>query len=92
MTTKEERIRVASSIPEPRLNYQVRLLVDDNAPDAESYYGVHRRYETIGTLQQVIAHASREVKEDRLCGADIYVYDYQERCWSRVTGFFGYEE
>lgn len=76
MATTQESLDVES--------FEIRLLADDNAPDAESYYFVWRRYSFAGTLAQAEASARSALAGTTLSGCEIYLRD------TMVGGFMGF--
>ena len=76
MATTQESLNVES--------FEIRLLADDNAPDAESPYFVWRRYSFTGTLARAEASARRALAGTTLSGCEIYLRD------TMVAGFMGY--
>lgn len=78
MATTQENLSVES--------FEIRLLADDNAPDAESPYFVWRRYDFVGTLLQAEASAEACTRQHRLCGCEIYLRG------TIVGGFMGYDD
>lgn len=76
MATTQESLHVAS--------FEIRLLADDNAPDAESAYFVWRRYDFVGTQAEARAEAATLIRLHRLCGCEIYLADVM------VESFLGF--
>jgi hypothetical protein len=71
-------------------NYEIHLLADDNAPDAEAPYFVWRIKVVISSLQAAEALGRHLAKKYRICGFEVYNFpvmnNYKPR---RVSGYFG---
>lgn len=81
MATTQEKLNVG--------NYEIRLLADDCAPDAESAYAVYRRYRFFGTFAEAEASAREAIRAHRLCGCEIHVFDWVTQTLKLAGGFIG---